>query len=245
MHNPDTPAALITGASKRIGKALAEAFHQQGYSILVHFNQSERQAKELSEQLNSLRPNSASTVQGDLSSPHEVEDLLKKIHQNTNRLDLLVNNASIFETDDPTRPGNQWEETLNTNTRACFQLCQGLSSLLEKTNGNIINFIDIYAERPLKGHTIYCTSKAASEMLTKSLALEMAPSVRVNGIAPGAILWPEKALDEASKATLLSKVPLEKPGSVQAIVQTAQYLNCCDYLTGQIIKVDGGRSITI
>lgn len=251
MPNIDAPIALITGASKRIGKAMAEHFHALGYTIIVHYRNGEQEAKALVSKFNQSREDSAISVKCDLQDSNQIDQLIDKISDEVGRLDLLINNASLFEPDEANETKAlvsnlaQWERTLNANSRACFHLSQGFAGLLNKHQGSIINLIDIYADRPLKNHTIYSTSKAACSMLTKSLAVELAPEIRVNGISPGAILWPEHELDNAAKETLLNKVPLAKLGSTQAIVDTADYLTRCDYITGQIIKVDGGRSINI
>ena len=235
------PIAFISGASQRIGRDLALHFHAHGYTVGIHYHRSGHAANALAKTLNQTRQNSAFVQSCDLSQPDDVDVMTRMLTTSLPRLDLLINNASIFVPD--TSAG--WDTTLNTNTRAHYQLSTGFRPLLKKAQGSIINLIDIYAHRPLRHHSIYCASKAASEMLTKSLALEFAPDVRVNGIAPGAILWPEKDLSEQAKQALLDKIPLGCLGSTEAITLTADYLHRCDYISGQVISVDGGRSITL
>lgn len=242
------PVALITGASKRIGRAIAEHLHTQGFAIIIHYLHSEDDAQHLADKLNRLENNSACAIRCDLQRSEHVIEFSAQALSKWGRLDLLVNNASIFETDQLSNPQDQsaqFHEIFNTNVLANTLLSTCLKNALKETKGNIINLIDIYAERPLSQHTIYSTSKAACEMLTKSLANELAPEIRVNGISPGAILWPDNDMPSEQKQKIMAKIPLQRLGSTQAIVDAVSFLLACDYITGQVIAIDGGRSITI
>ena len=245
--NTSSPVALITGASKRIGKEISEHLHTKGYQILIHFHQSQTEALELESTLNQKRAQSAVALHCDLSDPEQVSRFADQALSHWERIDLLINNASTF-TPDPHSPKNiphQWHNLMNTNALANLILSRAFSHSLKAHAGSIINLIDIYSHRPLQDHSIYSTSKAACEMLTKSMALELAPEVRVNGISPGAILWPDNEMSETAKQKLLDKVPLQRTGSTQAIVEAVDFLVRCNYITGQVIAVDGGRTITI
>jgi pteridine reductase len=245
------PTALITGSARRIGKAIAEYLHRRGYNLLLHFQQSDTAMLTLCEQLNATRQHSAHSFRADLSNTGEVEALADWAKTKTTSLGCLINNASVFVADQ-LQAHNQhfWQDTLQVNTHAAYQLSVALQDQLASCYGNVINLVDVYAERPLKGHTVYSTSKAANAMLVKSLALEMAPRVRVNGIAPGAILWPENSASNGQNGDsyqdeLLHRVPLRRLGNVDAITCGIGFILDCDYLSGQIINIDGGRSITI
>jgi pteridine reductase len=240
--------AFITGASKRIGAAVARELHHQGYRIVLHYGTSVDEAEGLAKSLNNTRPDSAACLQADLNDHAQVELLAERAFSCFGQMDVLINNASTFY---PTPIGagsaEQWEELFNSNAKAPFFLSQALAPALRESRGCIINMADIHADRPLTEHTIYCMAKAANVMLTKSLAKELAPHVRVNGIAPGAILWPEEGAEPSGqqKESILGKVPLAKPGHPNNIAQAVSYLISPDnYVTGQILSVDGGRSIS-
>ncbi|WP_018693577.1 pteridine reductase [Algicola sagamiensis] len=237
--------ALITGGAKRIGRAIAESLHEAGFFILLHYSTSEKTAKQLAQSLEEQRPNSVHLLQGDLSDEGALQRLCEEVKLRVDRLDVLVNNASTFYPNQTTSfESEAWHQLVDVNLKAPYQLSTSLQSLLEKHNGCIINMIDIHANSPLAEHSIYCTSKAGLAMLTKSLAKEFAPKIRVNGIAPGAILWPEKELDQAQKEFILAEIPMHRLGSTDDIVHTVQFLvNQAPYITGQIIAVDGGRSL--
>jgi len=246
------PVTLITGASHRIGKSIATSLHKKGFAVIVHYHHSQRDAERLCDAFNNERADSAVAIHADLASFTDVETLATTGLKQWGRIDALINNASVFnrEPDVANIDAEHWQQAIDVNVRAAYQLSAQLHDALKKQQGNIINLIDIYAERPLKSHTSYNVSKAASAMLVKSLALEFSPSIRVNGISPGAILWPEKQHDSAQNLKeqqneLLHKIPLSCLGNVDAITQTVHYLLSCNYITGQIINVDGGRSITI
>lgn len=245
--------ALVTGAAKRIGAEVARQLHHNNFNLIIHFHQSDKAAQTLVNELNERRENSAICIAADLNNLDQVADLAKQAQQQWQRIDLLVNNASSFY---PTPIGetteDDWNQLINSNLKAPFFLAQALASNLSKTQGCIINIADIYAERPLKKHSVYSIAKAGNVMLTKTLAQELAPLVRVNGIAPGAILWPddthkkaEDKLSDDNKEKMLAKIPLQQRGREQDIARTILFLvKDAPYITGQIIAVDGGRTIT-
>ena len=242
------PVALVTGAAKRIGAEIARHLHRQGFNLVLHYRQSRSQAQVLEQELNQQRANSAIALCADLNQLSQIEQLAKAASCHWQRLDLLVNNASSFY---PTPLGNtseqQWDDLLNSNVKAPFFLAQALAEPLRASGGAIINIADIYAERPLLNHSVYCIAKAGNAMLTKTLAKELAPRVRVNGIAPGAILWPEQeCLSDDAKSNLLAKTPLQERGKAEDIARTIVFLaQQAPYITGQILAVDGGRSLII
>lgn len=247
--NQDTPqVALVTGAAKRIGAEIARKLHAQGYNLIVHYHKSRERALQLVEELNSQRPGSALALAANLGDSQAITQLASDSIAYWGRLDLLINNASSFY---PTPVGEVsegiWDDLFASNLKAPFFLAQALAPALKAVGGCIINIADIYAERPLANHSIYCIAKAGNQMLTKTLAKEFAPQVRVNGIAPGAILWPEKEdVTDDFKANLLGKTPLQQRGKAEDIARTILFLaQDAPYITGQIITVDGGRSLTI
>lgn len=235
---------LVTGAGKRIGATTAQYFHQLGWNIVIHYNQSEDQAKALCHSLNAGRANSVKLVQGSLSSIETTEAVGELAIKAFGKLDALINNASAFY---PTPIGNitenDWFNLVGSNMQAPLFLAQYCNASLQQNKGVIINMVDIHATHPLKSHTLYCMAKSALVTMTKSLAQELAPGVRVNGVAPGAILWPETPLDEQDKTKILSQIPLQKLGSMLDIAQAIEFLINASYVTGQIVAIDGGRSI--
>jgi pteridine reductase len=237
-------SALVTGAANRIGAQIARTLHQNGANLIIHYRDSLAGAQALEQELNAERTDSAICYQADLSDIDAIESLAQKAVQAFDRLDILVNNASSFY---PTRLGEiserDWQDLIGSNFKAPLFLSQACYPSLRETDGAIVNMLDIYASSPLKNHSLYCCAKAANQMLVKSLALEMAPQVRVNGIAPGAILWPESsdASDPEKQQELLRKIPLQRTGSPDDISQTVLFLLCHDYITGEVIRVDGGR----
>ena len=197
---------LITGAAQRIGAEIARLLHQQGASIIIHYRHSSDTAAQLNNELNRQRADSSMLVQGDLIDTDNHSQLIKTCMQQFGRLDVLVNNASTFY---PTPVGDitlsDWDDLLGSNLKAPLFLSQAAMAQLKKNKGSIINIVDIHAERPLKEHTVYCAAKAGLVMLTKSLARELAPDVRVNGVAPGAILWPEQEMSDETKTCFRQK----------------------------------------
>ena len=239
--------ALVTGAAARIGKVIAERLHARGCNVLLHYNSKRSEAEALAERLNDKRPGSAGVAGGDLSAPSGVEQLAQAAREWAPSLDLLVNNASRFY---PTRVGDtlawQWDDLVNSNLRGPYFLVQALLELLAQGGGSVVNIVDIHADRPMKEHPVYCISKAGLAMMTRSLAAELAPQIRVNGVSPGAILWPERDTGVEEKASILSKVALERCGSSEDIAEAVCYLGLdADYVTGQILAVDGGRSLNM
>lgn len=241
------PVALVTGAAQRIGATITRTLHAAGYNTVLHYRKSSGAAQALCAELNTLRPHSAISLMADLNDVHAIERLAQQALAQWQRLDVLVNNASSFY---PTPVGKttaeQWDDLMGSNARAPFFLAQALAPALAAQKGAVVNIADIYADRPLAQHTLYCMAKAANVMLTQSLALEMAPDVRVNGVAPGAILWPEQggAVDTVAQEKLLGNVPLGRTGLPEDIANTVLFLlRDAPYINGQVIAVDGGRSV--
>jgi len=243
----DGSSALITGGARRIGAAIARRLHAAGASVLLHYRDSEADAARLEAELNALRPKSAAKVKAELLAPIAPRALVGAALDAFGRLDLLVNNASSFF---PVALGaiepSHWEELVGSNLRAPLFICQEAAPKLAHHKGAIVNIVDIHAERPLKGYPVYSIAKAGLAAMTRSLALELAPDVRVNGVAPGAIAWPEDGqFDPAERERILATTPLKRAGSADDIAQAVHFLACASYVTGQIIAVDGGRSIFI
>ncbi|MBD3584882.1 pteridine reductase [Salinimonas sp. HHU 13199] len=239
-----TSVALVTGGAKRIGAHLVKTLHQHGWRVIIHYHQSDDTAKTLCQALNEVRPDSAATVQGDLCNLTEISHIAAQARHAFGQIDLLVNNASSFY---PTPVGQidktNWDALMGSNVQGPVFLIQALSDELQQQNGSVINLIDMHIDRPLPRHTVYCAAKSALASVTRSLAGELAPSVRVNGIAPGAILWPERELSDAEKQALLASIPLKELGNPADIAHAMLYLVDASYVTGQILYVDGGRSI--
>lgn len=236
--------ALITGAANRVGAAIARALHGAGAHVVIHYRNSIEPAQDLCEELLGLRDDSASLAQADLLDMNQVEQLAKQAIAATGHMDILVNNASTYY---PTPLGEanevQWDDLMGSNAKAPFFLAQALAPQLIGNRGTIINLVDIHAERPHQEHPIYSMAKAANGMLVKSLARELAPEVRVNGIAPGAILWPDNFMEDEEKQAVLTRIPLARPGTPADIARTVLFLVESPYITGQIIAVDGGRTV--
>jgi len=236
-------SALITGAANRLGAQIARTLHQNGANLIIHYRESTDNAEALKQQLNDLRAESASCLQADLNDLDAINNLAHDAAQLYHGLDFLINNASSFY---PTAIGKiiekDWDDLVGSNFKAPLFLSQACYPYLREAGGVIVNMLDIYASSPLKNHSLYCSAKAANQMLVKSLALEMAPEVRVNGIAPGAILWPENSdsVQPEYQEKLLKKIPLQRTGSPKSIAQTVMFLLSNDYVTGEVIKVDGG-----
>ena len=240
--------ALITGGAHRIGGALARALHAQGMRLVIHYHSSEAAAHALQAELHQARPDSVMLVRGDLGSGERLaRNLVFETVEAFKRLDVLVNNASQFySTEFGQATEAQWDEILAINLKAPFFLAQTAAPHLKKCGGTILNIIDIYGDRPLINYSVYSISKAGLVMLTKSLARELGPEVRVNGIAPGVIVWPEAGLDEMSKQRIISRTPLKRSGEPADIASTAVFLiRDAAYITGQVIAVDGGRFVVI
>jgi len=241
----DGKAALVTGGARRVGAAIARELHGAGASVLLHYRDSEADASKLAAELNAARAGSAATVKADLLAPVAPKALVAAALEQFKRLDLLVNNASSFF---PVAVGqieaSHWEELMGSNLRAPLFLSQEAAPQLARHKGAIVNIVDIHAERPLKGYPVYSIAKAGLAALTRSLALELAPEVRVNGVAPGAIAWPEDGqFDPEERRRILASTPLGRVGAPEDIAQAVHFLACAPYVSGQIIAVDGGRSV--
>ncbi|PJD91633.1 MAG: pteridine reductase [Legionella sp.] len=233
-----SPVALVTGAAKRIGAAIATRLHQSGFTVMIHYHHSEEAAIHLAEQFNDERANSACTVRADLRDHSTVQNIIHATVSRFGQLNVLVNNASIFSRDDA-----DWLDMFACNVQAPYGLSRAAFSHLSQTTGSIINITDIHANMPLRDYAVYCQSKAALAMQTRALALEFAPKVRVNAIAPGAIAWPEgdNHLSTEIQAHILAKTLLQRHGDPHYIAQAVMYLVSNDFVTGQTLQVDGGR----
>ncbi len=237
------PLALITGSARRIGKALAIALHAKGYNVAVHFNNSKESAESLSNQLNKQRSNSTKVFKAELTNEIELESMVKQIFDWQNNLTVVINNASLFL--DDTLAQKNWHTIFDCNVKAPYILSSLCFDKLKQNKGSIINITDQHAQSPLKNYDIYCMTKAALESQTKSLAKSFAPDVRVNAIAPGAILWPEdnNELSDEIKTQIIEQTPLQKIGSVQPIIQAVLHFIENEFITGTSLMVNGGRHL--
>lgn len=244
MHS-DSAVVFITGAGKRVGAALARDLHGRGFAVALHYRSAQPEAEALAAALNAVRAGSCLLLQADLGDRAQRDALVPHIIAHFGRLDVLINNASSFS---PTPIGTSsdahWDDLFDSNARAPFFLSQAAAPFLRRQQGCIVNIADIFGQTPKPQHTLYCMAKAALIMMTKSLALELAPDVRVNAIAPGAILWPESGKPDAEKDAIVQATPLARMGDVDDICQTAAWLiEQAGFTTGQVIAVDGGRSL--
>ena len=234
--------ALISGGAARIGAQIVRRLHKNGYKVIIHCHQSEEIAQVLCHELNTKRNDSAQVIVANLGDNLAI----KKLTQTIKSLDLLINNASVFY---PTLIENStikdWDKIININLRAPFFITTGLSKVLAISQGSVVNIIDIHSDRPLKDHSIYNISKAGLKMLTKTLAKELAPNIRVNGISPGSILWPQDLaeLSEEKKLNMLDRIALKRLGSTEDIAEAVLFLADSKYITGEVINIDGGRSL--
>jgi len=241
----ESKVALVTGAARRVGAAIARRLHAAGANVVLHYRGAESEAAQLEKELNAARAGSAMKVRGDLLALVAPKALVDAALQRFARLDILVNNASAFY---PTAIGqielSHWEELIGSNLRAPLFLSQAAAPRLALAGGAIVNIADIHAERPLKGYVVYSLAKAGLVALTRSLALELAPGVRVNAVAPGAIAWPEDGQFEAAeRARIVAGTPLARLGSAEEIARAVHFLCTAPFVTGQVLAVDGGRSI--
>lgn len=247
--NETAPVALITGAAQRLGARIAERLHQRGWRVVIQFRSRRTQAEALAATLNGQRPDSAVAIAAELDREDSLTNLAAQSLACWGRLDALVNNASVFY---PTPTGqassDDWHKIMDANLRAPFFLGQALLPALQAQQGCIINLIDVYSERPLPRHPIYCASKAGLAALTRAWARDLAPAIRVNGVSPGAILWPdgESPVDPAYQQSILDKTPLARTGTPEDIAGAVAFLVCdAPFVTGQILAVDGGRSLNM
>lgn len=250
MQHKQSPAlqnkcALITGAARRIGASIAAHLHAAGANIAIHYRLSELAAIELRDRLNDARADSAEVFQADLNADDQLHSLIDAVKHWSGRIDALINNASSFyATPLGTITAGQWDELIGSNLRAPLFLSQAALPMLQETHGCIVNIVDIYAKRPLSDHVVYGIAKSGLEMLTRSLARDLAPTIRVNGVAPGAILWPENGINSDDENKIIEQIPLGRQGEPQDIANAVLYLvRDARYVTGQIIVVDGGRSL--
>ncbi len=250
----DRPVMLVTGSAKRIGAAIIRAAHHQGYRVIIHCHRSEQQANALANELNSLHDNSAAIVVADLAivnDDHLLIQFVQTIMDTFGRLDVLVHNASRFYSTPLKHIDNdQWDELFLSNAKAPLLLSQAFLPHLQTQHGCIISLLDIHAhDKPFKHYTVYNMAKAAHRMMVQSLALDMAPYVRVNGIAPGVNILPEadsdQALDDTQQQSIIDSIPIQRIGTPDDIAHSVLYLAKASYVTGEIINVDGGRSLTL
>jgi pteridine reductase len=242
----DGKVVLITGAAKRVGAAIARRLHAAGARLALHYRTSESQAQALQAELNAAREDSVALIQADLLDAAGLPEMVKNTVARFERLDALVNNASTFY---PTPLGEitlrHWDELLGTNLKAPLFLAQAAAPHLRRSGGSIVNIADIHAERPLKSYVIYSIAKAGLVGLTRSLARELGPEIRVNAVAPGPIMWPEDgSFDEVSRQRVISYTLLKRMGEPDDIARAVYYFIAeAPYVTGQVLSVDGGRSV--
>ena len=234
---------LLTGGAKRIGATTSRYLHEKGFNIILHYNNSELEAESISDELNKIRKNSCFVIQANFNSETSTSKLVEKVSDITESLDVLINNASSFYPTPIDKASlDEWKDLTDTNVTTPLFLIQALALYLKRANGCIINISDTLVKNGIKEYSLYSGAKAALEGVTKSLAKELAPEVRVNGIAPGAILWPDdKDLSDSEKESILKKVALGKIGKPEDIASTIFFLTESKYITGQILNVDGGR----
>jgi len=243
--NGTAPVALVTGSARRLGAAIVRRLHAEGFNVTIHCRDSRREADALAGELEQARPGSALVLQADLAEFDRLPGLVAGTVGHFGRLDALVNNASAFF---PTPVGEttpaDWDTLLASNARAPFFLAQAAAPHLQHSRGAIVNLVDLYAERPLAGHAVYCMAKAALLAMTRSLALELAPRVRVNAVSPGAILWPEEGGGGTSRHEMLERTPLARTGTPEEIASAVHWLlREATYSTGQVLYLDGGRRL--
>jgi len=241
----ENKTVLVTGGARRIGASIVRQYHRSGARVFIHYRHSTDEAQQLAEELNAMRADSATAVHADLLDSNAPAKLANTLVSQAGALDVLVNNASeFFATPFGKISEHDWDQLINSNLRAPLFLCQELFPLLAESGGLILNILDIHAEKPLADHSVYCVAKAGLAMLTRSLARDLAPQIRVNGIAPGTILWPARGVTETEKKAVLAQTPMGKSGKVDDIANLAVFLaSGAEYITGQIIAVDGGRSL--
>lgn len=247
MPKPAHPVVLITGAARRIGAAVVRRLHAEGFDIALHYHRSGVEASALAAELNAIRADSVLTLSADLADDARLTTMVEEAARWHGRLDALVNNASSFHaTPVGSIDGAAWDDLFASNARAPLFLSQAAAPYLAGQQGVIVNMVDIYAERPLRQHTVYGMAKAALVALTQSLAIELAPQVRVNAIAPGAILWPEHGKDYTERDAMIASTPLKRCGDPEDIASTVLWLlRDAKFVTGQVIRVDGGRSLAL
>ena len=236
---------FITGAAKRIGKEIALCFSEMSWNIIIHYNSSKNDAQVLADEINGTNPDSALTVQGTVDVKEDVEKIISEVLDAFPSIDLLINNASTFyptPIDDISE--DHWEKLIGSNLKGPMFLIKGLKQKLKESNGSIINITDTNLSKGVANYSIYSAAKAGLEAITKGLARELAPEIKVNAIAPGAMLEPpDVTWTEEQKNKVIDSIPLKRMGSEKDIAEAVRFLAYSDYITGQIIKVDGGRSL--
>ncbi len=242
----DGKVALVTGAAQRIGAGIVRLLHAHGMNVALHYRSSRHAAEQLQAELDANRPGSVALLEADLLAVDRLPRLVDKALARWGRLDVLVNNASTFyATPLGSTTEDQWDDLLGINLKVPYFLAQAAAAHLKACGGCIVNIADIHAQRPLKAHPVYSVAKAGKVMLTKALARELGPEIRVNAVAPGAILWPQAGLDEVTKQRIISRTALKRQGTVEDIAHAVLFLiRDADYITGQTIGVDGGRMLT-
>jgi pteridine reductase len=243
----DRPVALITGAGRRVGAVIARTLHAAGYDLALHYRHSAAEATALAEALERQRAGSTLLLQGELADTAALPVLIESLLAHYGRLDALVNNASAFY---PTPLGEatpaQWNELFASNAQAPFFLSQAAVPALREAQGGIVNLLDIYAERPLANHPLYCMAKAALAAMTRSLALDLAPQVRVNGVAPGAVMWPSDGKPYDDQQAMLARTPMQRAGTPEDVAGAVLWLlRDAPFVTGQVVRVDGGRTLSV
>lgn len=243
----DRPVALITGAGRRVGAVIARTLHAAGYDLALHYRRSADDARSLADELDQQRAASTLLIQAELADLTALPPMIEHVLAHYGRLDALVNNASAFF---PTSLGSvtptQWNELFASNAQAPFFLSQAAIPALREARGAIVNLLDIYAERPLANHTVYCMAKAALAAMTRSLALDLGPDVRVNGVAPGAVLWPSEGKPCDDQKAMLARTPLARTGAPEDVAGAVLWLlRDAPFVTGQTLRVDGGRSLSV
>ena len=249
----EAPVVLVTGAARRIGACIVRTFHARGYRVLIHCNRSFDETLALADELNARREESALTLQADLTDHVAVAELGKAALTAFGRLDVLINNASSFYATEFGESSNeQWDDLIDSNLRAAYFLAQSLAGELRLRQGAIVNIVDAYADSPLPHFPIYSIAKAGLKAMTRSLAKELAPEVRVNGVSPGAIIWPESLADDSDpeviekRAAIIDSIPLGRIGAPEDIANLTVFLATgASYVTGQVIRVDGGRNLNL
>lgn len=243
----DRPVALITGAGRRVGAVIARTLHAAGYDLALHYRHSADETRALADTLERQRAGSTFLLQGELAHIAALSALVDSLLAHYGRLDALVNNASAFY---PTPLGEatpaQWDELFASNAQAPFFLSQAAIPALREAQGGIVNLLDIYAERPLANHPLYCMAKAALAAMTRAMALDLAPQVRVNGVAPGAVLWPGDGKPYDDQQALLARTPLQRAGTPEDVAGAVLWLlRDAPFVTGQVLRVDGGRTLSV
>jgi pteridine reductase len=247
MDTAHPPVALVTGAARRVGATIARTLHAAGYDLALHYRHSADDADALMAELERTRPGSTLGVQADLADLARLPSLVEQVTTRFGRLDALVNNASAFH---PTPIGGatvaQWNELFASNAQAPFFLVQAAWPALREAHGAVVNLVDIYAERALPEHPIYVMAKAALAAMTRTLAQDLAPEVRINGVAPGAVMWPAEGKDYADREALLARTPLGRAGTPEDVASAVLWLlRDAPFVTGQIIRIDGGRTLAV